>query len=95
MTSIPQRFSVDFAFPVLFTRDLFSEENQVFIDVVTRLEPEKRHRVLCIIDENVAFAHPRLTEQIYSYFHDYHGLLELCGPPVLVPGGEGREDYCF
>lgn len=89
---VVQRFSVDFDFPVFFTRNLFSEENATFVKAVTRLEPEKRHRVLFVIDENILPAHPRLISQIDRYFAIHSTALENLGPPVPVQGGEASKN---
>ncbi len=89
MDRIEQKFAVDFDFPVCFTRDLFSEHNPLFVETVRRLEAGKRHRVLFVIDDNVAAAHPALTSSIERYCAAHGESLELVGAPVLVPGGEG------
>ena len=84
-----QRICVNFAFPVHFTQDLFAERNPVFVETVSRLERDKRHRVVFVIDDNVAAAHPGLIPSINRYFTAHAEGLELVAPPTLVPGGEG------
>ena len=81
-------FSVPFQFPVHFTWDAFAVENRVFVDAIRRLEPDRRHRVLIVIDQHVAAAHPTLPAEIESYFGAYPASLEFAGPSVFVPGGE-------
>ncbi len=51
-------FSVPFRFPVLFTQDAWSPANTMFFDVVRREEADRRHRVLAVVDSEVAAAHP-------------------------------------
>ncbi|MEE8396790.1 MAG: hypothetical protein V3S29_12095 [bacterium] len=48
MTTINQRFRLEFDFPVRFTQGLFAEENPVFLETVARLEKERRPRVLAV-----------------------------------------------
>lgn len=84
-----QRICVNFAFPVHFTQDLFAEQNPIFVETVSRLERDKRHRVMFVIDDNVAAAHPGLISSINRYFTTHAKALELIAPPTLVPGGEG------
>lgn len=84
-----QRICVNFAFPVHFTQDLFAEQNRIFVETVSRLERDKRHRVVFVIDDNVAAAHPGLIPSINRYFTTHAKALELIAPPTLVPGGEG------
>lgn len=81
-------FSVPFRFPVCFTWDAFSVENHVFVDTLRSREPDRRHRVLIVIDSQVASAHPTLPAEIDAYFGAYPASLELVAPPVVVPGGE-------
>ncbi|MCH9045088.1 MAG: 3-dehydroquinate synthase [SAR324 cluster bacterium] len=89
MPPMEQRICVNFAFPVHFTQDLFAERNPVFVETVSRLERDKRHRVVFVIDDNVAAAHPGLIPSINRYFTAHAEGLELIAPPTLVPGGEG------
>ena len=84
-----QRICVNFAFPVHFTQDLFAEQNPIFVETVSRLERDKRHRVVFVIDDNVAAAHPGLIPSINRYFTTHAKALELIASPTLVPGGEG------
>jgi len=88
MTRIAQQFGVAFDFPVVFTRSLFRPENPVFADTLARLEPDKRHGVLFIVDENVAQARPGLNIEIERYFAAHAQRLKLLGPVHAVPGGE-------
>ena len=92
MEKLSQCFAVDYNFPVYFTRDLFSEQNRVFLEAVTRLESSKRHRVMFVIDQNVAAARPEMIPQIKGYFAAYSAALQLLGEPVGVIGGEAAKD---
>ena len=81
-------FAVPFKFPVLFSRHIFDAQNPLFEQVITRLEPDLRHRVLVVIDDHVAEASPWLEADIQRYFMAFSDSLELAGPPVVVAGGE-------
>jgi 3-dehydroquinate synthase len=85
-------FTVPFSFPVYFTRDAWSGENLDFLTAVRREEPNRRHRVLVVIDGQVALAHPGLTRDIAAYFAQFPDELELVAPPVIVPGGEAAKN---
>ena len=83
-----QTISVPFEYPVYFTRDVFAAENRALVDAVGRKEPERRHRLLVVVDEGVALAWPDLGAAIGRYV-DHHGeRLALAAAPVVVPGGE-------
>jgi len=81
-------FSVPFEFPLHFTRGVFENDNTLLADVVSRLEPARRHRLLVVIDERVAAANPHLQDAILGYASAHAGRIELTGPPVIAPGGE-------
>jgi 3-dehydroquinate synthase len=79
---------VPFEYPVHFTRGAFEPSNPVLRDVITRLEPDRRHRVFIVVDSGVAEAWPELDQQIEHYFRCHSEKLELLAPAEIVPGGE-------
>jgi len=83
-----QRIGVPFEYPVHFTRGVFETINPVLHDVITRLEPDRRHRVFIVVDSGVAEAWPELDQQIEHYFRCHSEKLELLAPAEIVPGGE-------
>ena len=87
-------FSVPFSFPVHFTQDVWVDSNPLFLDTVRREESDRRHRVLVIVDEQVAASNPSLTKDIRSYFAAHPDELDLVAPPLVVPGGEAvKNDF--
>jgi len=83
-----QRFSVQFDFPVYFTRDLFHPENPLLASVIDRRDERRRHRVKVFIDAGVRTATKNILEKIEAYFRIHTDRLELTGAPEIVPGGE-------
>jgi 3-dehydroquinate synthase len=81
-------FEVPFRFPVYFTSGAWHPDNRAVRDAVCRLEPDRRHRVLVVIDEQVALAQPALVGQIQQYFAAHEAALQLVREPLLVTGGE-------
>ncbi len=88
MNEILQRFEVDFSFPVCFTRDLFAPGSTEFLRFITRLEPDRKHRLLFVIDSNVHSTHPGLVPAIEDYCTLHSDKMELVAEPEVVPGGE-------
>jgi 3-dehydroquinate synthase len=86
--AIEQSFSVSYQFPVVFCRELFRPESTVLVDVLARIEPTKRHRVLVFIDRGLAEAQPALAPGISAYAEHYADRMELAAPPIRVDGGE-------
>ena len=85
---LEQRITVQFTYPVHFTRGLFQPSNSVLRGVLTRAEPERRHRCLAIIDDGVAAAWPALQTDLVNYAHAHADAIELVSPPQILPGGE-------
>ena len=83
-----QRFAVPYEFPVVFTEGVFDPENLALREVLTRIEPAKRHRVAVFVDDGLKAAHAALPEEIVRYAERHRDAIELACPPVLVPGGE-------
>jgi 3-dehydroquinate synthase len=81
-------FSVPFEFPLHFTTGTFEPGNPLLAHVVSRLEPERRHRVLFAIDERVAATNPNLFDAILGYASAFPSSITLAAPPIIVPGGE-------
>ena len=88
VSSYMQRINVPFEYPVRFTRGVFETRNPALHEVVTRLEPGRRHRVFVVVDSGVAEAWPDLDQQIEDYFRYHSDKLELLAPPEVLPGGE-------
>jgi 3-dehydroquinate synthase len=82
-----QRFAVPYEFPVVFTEGVFDPENPALRDVLCRLEPAKRHRVVFFYDDGLK-TEPPLAEAIRRYAERHAGAIELACAPVAVPGGE-------
>lgn len=83
-----QRFKVEYAFPVSFTRDLFNPRNPLLRDTLLQPEPAKRHRFLVFLDQGVVDVLPDLGARIEMYAKAWPEQLELLGKPVTFLGGE-------
>lgn len=91
-----QEFSVRYEYAVHFTEHLFSRSNPVFVQSILRLEPDKRHRVVVLIDSNVAASWPSLAHDISSYVEAYSESIDLVARPEVVAGGEHvKNDTAF
>jgi 3-dehydroquinate synthase len=88
MSRLEPNFSVPFSFPVHFTRDLWATGSPVVAQVVSRIEPERHHRVLVVVDDGLAAARPSLITDIERHASEFASVFSLVAPPVLIPGGE-------
>lgn len=84
-TIIEQNFSVPFRYQVCFTENLFSIENQLFLE---SLEKGKKPKVFFVIDSGVSDSHPDLLTDLRNYSSHYSGNFMLATDPLIVPGGE-------
>ncbi|WP_455565514.1 hypothetical protein [Modicisalibacter luteus] len=82
-----QRFSVPYAYPVAFTRDLFAADNPLLLEMLAMRERDKRHRCLVYLDEGVVSAQSDLPTRMRAYFEAHSQHVELIDW-VVVPGGE-------
>ena len=83
-----QSFSVAYDYSVAFTHDAFTPGNRCLIDVLTRREPDKRHRCAVFIDEGVFAAMSDLLQRITEYAAVHAQSIEIVGVPITVAGGE-------
>jgi 3-dehydroquinate synthase len=85
LAGIDQEVVVRFRYPVLFTQGLLRPDNTTLRDVVAA---EDRARLLVVIDEGVADAHPTMADDVLLYCAAHADALELPAAPLVVPGGE-------
>jgi 3-dehydroquinate synthase len=85
LAGIDQEVVVRFRYAVRFTRRLLDVRNTTLRDVV---ESNDRARLLVVIDEGVADAHPNLVDDVQLYCAAHADALELPAPPLVIPGGE-------
>jgi 3-dehydroquinate synthase len=90
-----QRFTVAYEYPVHFTEGLFSSDNPILRDMITRLEPNRRHRCIIFVDDGLCAARPALTSEIEAYADVHASAIELVTAPVRVAGGEKVKNELF
>ena len=89
MTVHLQQIVVRHAFPVVFTRNLFSPRNLALRDALCRDDSGRRHRCLVLLDKGALAAFPKLPEQIRAYFSAHADAVHLVRAPLALAGGEG------
>jgi len=88
MSVIQQSFQVHFSYNIQFTKNLFAPENSLFIDFLRNYgSPTFKKKILFLIDEGVAEAHPYLQDAIRNYFATQDAI-ELASDILVLPGGE-------
>ena len=88
MTILHQNFQVQFSYNIIFTENLFAPENTTFLDFLQQYgNTDFRKKILFLIDEGVASAHPQIQEQIKQYFAPQNAI-ELASEILVLAGGE-------
>jgi 3-dehydroquinate synthase len=87
ISTLQQQFCVSYTYPVIFTSDVFSLENDALVDVI-RTSGKLRNRALIFVDSEVLRTTPGLLEKISRYGEQHAPLLEFVAEPNPVPGGE-------
>ncbi len=86
MSYLEQSFSVRFQYKIFFTESLFKITNLTLANFFAAQSTTMR-KILFVIDQQVAEAHPALLEDIKKYFNE-HQLIQLAQEILVVPGGE-------
>ena len=93
MTILHQQFQVQFSYNIIFTENLFSPENPTLLDFLQQYgNTDFRKKILFLIDEGVATAHPHLSEQIKQYFASQNAI-ELSSEILILAGGEQVKNH--
>lgn len=92
MRSIVQEFKVPFTYGVYFTENLFQKENPLLAGLLSRSGENAPRKVLFVLDEGVANAHPQLTFEIAAYTAHHAATMTAVTGTMLIPGGEDAKN---
>ena len=88
MTQIQQSFQVPFTYNVMFTENMFSLENEIFINFLKNFgNANFRKKILFLIDAGVAETNAYLPEAIKNYFANQESIT-LVSEILVFEGGE-------
>lgn len=88
MEFLQQHFSVQFDYRVFFTTDVFAASNDGLRNFFTGVaRAGSTTKVLMVLDSGVVNCHPKLIDNIRSYFKGVAGVT-LAEQMVILPGGE-------
>lgn len=87
-----QKFAVNFEYPVVFCRGVFTDSDPALAWALSRREPGRRRSVAVVLDAGLVAAEPRLVPGIERYAREHGGVLELRGEPFILPGGEAAKN---
>lgn len=91
MDYLQQTFSVRFEYKVFFTEQLFATDNPLLRNVLNSQASDVAKKLLFVLDDGVANAHPGLQEQIRTYFRE-ESKFTLVETILVIPGGEGAKN---
>ncbi|MDO6810258.1 3-dehydroquinate synthase [Zobellia galactanivorans] len=84
--TIEQKFEVSYRYGLYFTENLFGTTNTLFRDIIKEYKNEPV-KLLFVIDDGVALAHPQLVKSIETYCQNYQENLVYM-KSMVVQGGE-------
>jgi 3-dehydroquinate synthase len=87
-----QRLRVELDYPVVFCRSALASADPTLAWAIARREPERRHPVFAVLDGGLVSARPELAEEVTRYAAAFGSQLQLCAPPLVVPGGEAAKN---
>jgi 3-dehydroquinate synthase len=88
MNLIQQAFQVPYSFDIIFTKNLFSTDNQAFNSFLNNFGDTRfQKKILFLIDNGVAENHLTLIESIKTYFSNNTNIT-LVDEILVMPGGE-------
>ena len=88
MNLIQQAFQVPYSFDIIFTKNLFSTDNQAFNNFLNNFGDTRfQKKILFLIDDGVAENHLTLIESIKTYFSNNTNIT-LVDEILVMPGGE-------
>ncbi|MEJ5963592.1 3-dehydroquinate synthase [Pedobacter immunditicola] len=86
MSYLEQSFSVSFQYRIFFTTSIFKLSNPMLSNFFI-VDPSANRKILFVVDQQVAEAHPHLLNEIKAYFQHYNNI-NLVQDILIVPGGE-------
>ncbi|UWX53956.1 3-dehydroquinate synthase [Maribacter litopenaei] len=89
---IKQSFSVPYEYQLHFTRDLFQEENDLFLNIIRDYKDYEPVKLLFVVDRGVADTHPQLLDKITTYCEQNSSNLNHT-KTLLIDGGEQSKNH--
>ena len=90
-TTLVQRITVPYTYPVIFTHDLFNPTNPTLARLLRKAGPGP-HRYVLGIDQGLQAPFPTLADDLHRYLDHHPGLAVEGHAPLIVPGGEGAKN---
>lgn len=95
MRKLIQKFAVTYEYPVHFTQDLFALDNLLLLEIIQNDRFYHPVKMLVLIENAVATAHPLLISQIEQYIQNYPDIMQLPISPIVINGGESIKNDRF
>jgi len=85
MKVLKQSFSVQFQYPVWFTREFLDSGSAILTEV---LSSDQQPKVLLVIDQMVHQLHPYIESQWHAFGSNHQPKCHIIKDPLIIPGGE-------
>jgi 3-dehydroquinate synthase len=87
-----QSLSVPFQYRLVFTEGVLAADNRALAETVSWREPERRHRLLAVVDRGVTDGDRGMVDRLRDYVHRHEAVLDLVHEPLVVAGGEAAKN---
>ena len=84
---ITQEFTVRYSFPVLFSHDVFAEENPLITSLFNKTGITAP-RILIFVDAGILKGRPNFSREIGNWANSQRDRLSLAAPPFIIQGSE-------
>lgn len=92
MQPIRQRVTVDFAYDVHFTEQLFHPDNPLLAHTIHRPDEPGSKKAVAVIDDGLIAHWPDLLDKLDGYARVHSEVMTWAAEPVVVPGGEAAKN---
>ncbi len=90
-TTLIQRITVPYVYPVTFTHGLFDPVNSTLARLLRRAG-KGPHRYLLAVDQGLLQSFPAVLDDFHGYLAHHPGLAVEGHPPLIIPGGESEKN---
>jgi len=81
-------FNIHQSYPVCYTSDLFTGDNQTIRRTLVKMGHEETTRCVVLVDSGVVARNPGLVKHIIRHFQKESAFFDLCHAPFVMAGGE-------
>ncbi|WP_350287017.1 3-dehydroquinate synthase [uncultured Croceitalea sp.] len=87
LSTISQKFSVNYSYELFFTRGLFETSNPLFVDLIKDYQADKQVKIIFVLDDAIVKLNSTLLTSIEGYCSTYKEQIDI-REVIVIKGGE-------